>query len=396
MPEIEASGAEPTNESAEEVTTPEAEVAEEAPVVSDIPSTEGAEEVQEINSIDDLSLEQLENLTATDGENDPSLMDQILDGSESEEPEAEPEAEAVAETEEEAPEAEAEAEAEPETEEEDPSSVDDDGKRVNRLSLPKSMPAPTTRKLAAAKRAWLAGDHPTFEDALVEQLGLTAPQAKAVVEKSEADDQSEAPAPSNEEAPQEISDQKAKVTDLEAKWKKAKLADLDEEAEADLTLELIDAKADLKEMERNWKADQAAEADHVAAQNVSINHTVEEYPELNDDTSAFYQRFAEKKAFAQVNKPEVFNDPEWSATIADEVQKELGGAAKPKAKAEPSTVSKKPATPPNTRPVGAVAPGNAGQTRMSSEEALSVVDGIDDMDQLQDLATRLEKAEAAG
>jgi hypothetical protein len=205
-------------------------------------------------------------------------------------------------------------------------------------------------------------------------LGVQAPPAAAPAPHDAETPAPQAQTPTPVEAPTpdaNVTKLAEEITSLRNQRRKAK-EEFDSDLEMSLTEQIEDKVAELGEARSQAKL---AQADKGSKIQQSIQDVIAKYPESDDTDSDFSNRLNELLDLAHYRQDPRLDQPDYLMVFADQVANELGKGSTPQRAAAPHTPSNTapPPAPPRARPVGQVAPGHAGQSRLTPEQARQAI-----------------------
>lgn len=258
-----------------------------------------------------------------------------------------------------------------------------------RLSL-KSLPVEDRKKTATAITLVRDGVFDTLSDAISHVYGFNHPK-QLPAEMVEESDVGDSPVESEEIAEQllpEVSEIQSRIEAL-IEERKTALA----EYETDKAIEIGDQIAELKLEAYAAKQSAAAEQaqlDRIAQEEAGfIEKARDQYPDLLDEESRFYNEAVRERAYREAVEPEFFDNPDWPIRLAEAAKERIGGPAT--ASTEKSGTYPGQGQAPPARPPGQVATGGNGVLVLSAEDAMAKVDaGEVDAETLLEELTRRE------
>lgn len=168
--------------------------------------------------------------------------------------------------------------------------------------------------------------------------------------------------------PQTVEAIDAKIEELKAERVRMRT----EEFNFDRADEIGDEIAELKS-QRQFAAREAQEAQNAARtfaqrEEQAVRTALRMFPDLADETSETYQRYADARDLAEFRNDPILADPEWPVRIAERI---AGKGAAPGTTVPPTKVPVPPSVP--SRPAGTVAQAQGGRTQaVSAVEAMRI------------------------
>ena len=249
-------------------------------------------------------------------------------------------------------------------------------KPPGRLSV-RALPADQQLETAEALALVREGKAADLLDALQQIRGVQAPPAKPADAQADPDASTEQNPPT-EEATGDVAQIEARLAQLRAERKAAK-QDFDTDEEERLTTEIEDTLISLQEAKIQAATAKATTEQVQNSYDEQYQAAVDEleanYPDSLDDDSQSSQLLDDKITAARVRKDPALQDPRFILKFAEDIKNLLT----PKGSPRP------PSAPPirTQRPTGAaVAPGHSQAPRPTAEQALAMINSIDDPDVL--------------
>lgn len=260
---------------------------------------------------------------------------------------------------------ESEPQQEPETTEEpegQPKPESTEPKQIERISV-RGLPEEQRVLMAKAARLVKDGEAKDIPEAIQKLTGTFQANPEGQGEVVEPD------APEQPEEPADISELQARLANLRKERKEAKLA-YEHEKEVELTDQIEDTLVAIQKAEIARDRQAAEFKNYESRYLAAVEQMEEQYPEAQDESSAFHQVLNDKVIAARAKKDPRLQDPSHILKFAEETAKLLGlrkpagQATTAPQKATPPAVPAKPA-----RPVGeAVAPGTRSVGQLGKAE----------------------------
>lgn len=196
---------------------------------------------------------------------------------------------------------------------------------------------------------------------------------------------------------QEVAGIEAEIQKLEAEKEEA-LSEYDSPTAIKIAERIMDLKLDLREAKRNATQREAQAKTFVEQQTAFIQQAMDQFPDLNDEGSLFYEMFTEaRRAEEHPQSPDpVMDRPDWAIVLGNRVKERInriGGrqqpqhrqeATEPRRSAPAGTIPQPPAPRQTARPTGQLAPSGSPTEPISREEASNRIQSLSlkDLDRL--------------